>query len=65
MTRLDPGTDAGPAYRSIPCRLGVHPTCTEADPEPAPKNIPVTFETCACGCHTTPPRNVTSPAVPR
>lgn len=65
MKRLNLGPDAVAAYRSIPCRLGTHAACTESDPEPAPKNIPVSFETCACACHTPPLRPVTSTPVPR
>jgi hypothetical protein len=38
-------------YWSTACRIGMHPTCVESSPVPAPVDLPIVYETCACPCH--------------
>lgn len=38
-------------YRSTACRIGTHPACEESSPVPAPVDLPIVYETCACPCH--------------
>lgn len=52
------------AYRSTACRVGTHAACAEAAPSPAPVDLPVIYETCACPCHPAPDHS-TRPAVKR
>lgn len=38
-------------YRSTVCRIGTHHACAESSPVPAPADLPIVYETCACPCH--------------
>jgi hypothetical protein len=47
-------TDSLPIpYRSVACRIGMHPVCAESDPAAAPSDVPVIYEACDCSCHST------------
>jgi len=46
-----PDTGAPAPYLSLVCALGTHEECDEAEPPPAPVDLPLIYERCACKCH--------------
>lgn len=62
--RLHVSETAAAAYLSTACRVGTHTACAEGLPSPAPVDVPVIYETCACPCHSA-PDHFTRPAVKR
>jgi hypothetical protein len=53
--RQQPGAayrDTDPPYLSFACQIGTHRDCRESGPTgPAFEGLPLSYETCTCGCH--------------
>ncbi|MEU8464740.1 hypothetical protein [Streptomyces sp. NPDC029003] len=52
LPALSYATHARITYQSSSCAIGTHSQCTQSIPARAPLGIPVTYEACACSCHT-------------